>query len=108
MTNTEKIIYITHILKPSNRQMVADDKRASKRFDHEAPLVIKNCDGGTNAYGRMYNYSSGGLYLESDAALNPGTPVRIDIEASPTVPAAGKYALFRATPVDRKRNQPES
>jgi hypothetical protein len=96
MANTEKIIYITHNLKPSNRQMVADDKRATKRFDHEAPLVINNCDGGTNASGRMYNYSRGGLYLESDAALNPGTHVRIDIEASPTVPAADHfYATVR-------------
>ena len=91
MANIEKIIYITRNLKPSNRQMVADDQRASKRFGYEAPLIIKNCDYGTYAYGRMYNYSRGGLYLESDAALNPGTHVRIDIEASQNGPAVDHY-----------------
>ncbi|MGD9149797.1 MAG: PilZ domain-containing protein, partial [Desulfobacterales bacterium] len=91
MANIEKIIYITHNLKPSKRQMVADDQRASKRFGYEAPIIIKNCDYGTYAYGRMYNYSRGGLYLESDAALNPGTHVRIDIEASQNGPAVDHY-----------------
>ena len=91
MADNEKIIYITHNLKPAPGQMVADDQRASKRFGHEAPLIIKNCERGTYAYGRMYNYSRGGLYLESDAALNPGTPVRIDIEASPNGPTADHY-----------------
>jgi len=91
MANTEKIIYITHNLKPAKGQMVADDQRASKRFGYEAPLVIKNFDCGTYAYGRMYNYSRRGLYLESDAKLNPGTHVRIDIEASPNGPATDHY-----------------
>ncbi|MGD9348569.1 MAG: PilZ domain-containing protein [Desulfobacterales bacterium] len=71
--------------------MVADDQRASKRFGYEAPVIIKNCDCGTYAYGRMYNYSRGGLYLESDAALHPGTHVRIDIEASHNGPAVDHY-----------------
>ena len=91
MANTDKTIYIAHNIKPASGQKVADDKRASKRFGYEAPLVIKNCDCGTYAYGRMYNYSRGGLYLESDAALNPGTQVRIDIEASPNGLAADHY-----------------
>ena len=71
--------------------MAAEDQRASKRFGQEAALIIKNNDHGTYAYGRMYNYSLGGLYLESDTALNPGTSVRIDIEASPNGPAADHY-----------------
>lgn len=91
MSENEKIIYITHSLKPAHGQMVADDQRTSKRFGYEAPLIIKNCDRGTYAYGRMYNYSRGGLYLESDTALNPGTQVRIDIEASAAGPNADHY-----------------
>ncbi|MGD8961833.1 MAG: PilZ domain-containing protein [Desulfobacterales bacterium] len=91
MAYTEKIIHITHNLKPANGQMFADDRRTSKRFGYEAPLIIKNCDCGTYAYGRMYNYSRRGLYFESDAALNPGTHVRIDIEASPNGPATDHY-----------------
>jgi hypothetical protein len=83
MADTEKILYLTHNLKPANRQKVVDDQRASRRFGYEVPLIIKNCDRGTYAYGRMYNYSRWGLYLESDVALDPGTHVRIDIQASP-------------------------
>jgi hypothetical protein len=87
MADTEKIIYMNHNLKPAIGQKVDDDKRAHKRFSHEAPVVIKNCDCGTYAYGRMYNYSRAGLYLESDTELKTGTLVRIDIEASPNGPA---------------------
>lgn len=88
MADIEKIIYMNHNLKPATGQEFDNDKRANKRFGYEAPVVIKNCDHRTYAYGRMYNYSRGGLYLESDAVLNPGTHVRIDIESSPNGPAA--------------------
>jgi hypothetical protein len=60
--------------------MFPDDQRTSQRFVYEAALKIENCDSGTYTYGRMYNYSAGGIYFESDVALQPGTQVRIDIE----------------------------
>jgi hypothetical protein len=60
--------------------MFPDDQRASQRFVYEAALKIENCDSGTYTYGRMYNYSAGGIYFESDVAFQPGTQVRIDIE----------------------------
>ena len=59
-----------------------NDQRASKRFNHETPLVIENCDLGTYSYGRMYNYSQGGIYFESDTPFQTGTRVRFDIEKS--------------------------
>lgn len=91
MARTEKIIFITHNPETSSGPMSVNDQRASKRFDHEAPLVIKNCDCGTFACGRMYNYSRGGIYFESDAAFEPGTCVRIDIEESQNALAADHY-----------------
>ena len=91
MANTEKIIFTTHKMRPSGGQLSVNDKRASKRFSHEAPLIIKNRDGGTYAYGRMYNYSRGGIYFESDIAFRPGTCVRIDIEKSQNSMAANRY-----------------
>jgi hypothetical protein len=60
--------------------MFADDHRAGKRLAHEADLKIEECDSGVYTYGRMYNYSAGGIYFESDIAFQPGTRVRIDIE----------------------------
>ena len=60
--------------------MSADDQRASQRFVREAAVVIENFDSATYTYGRMFNYSAGGLYFESDIAFRPGTKVRIDFE----------------------------
>ena len=37
---------------------------------------------GTYSYGRMYNYSQGGIYFESDTPFQAGTRVRFDIEES--------------------------
>ena len=62
--------------------MLMNDQRSSKRFNHETPLVIENCDLGTYSYGRMYNYSQGGIYFESDTPFQTGTRVRFDIEKS--------------------------
>ena len=59
-----------------------NDQRASERFNHETPLVIEDCDSGTYSYGRMYNYSKGGIYFESDTPFQTGTRVRFDIEKS--------------------------
>ena len=82
MTNPEKIIFLTHDIQSSGGHTFMNDRRASKRFNHETPLVIENCDLGTCSYGRMYNYSQGGIYFESDTPYQAGTRVRIDIEKS--------------------------
>ncbi len=82
MANTGKIIFLTHDLESSGGHMFVDDQRASKRFNHETPLVIENCDTATYSHGRMYNYSQGGIYFESDTPFQAGTRIRIDIEKS--------------------------
>ena len=82
MTNTGKIIFLTHDIPSSGSHAFMNDRRASKRFNHETPLVIENCDSGTCSYGRMYNYSQGGIYFESDTPYQVGTRVRINIEKS--------------------------
>jgi hypothetical protein len=59
--------------------MYADDKRNRKRFNYEAPLLIENCDTGESYNGRMYNYSFGGMYFESDIPFRSGTRIRIEV-----------------------------
>ena len=66
--------------------MTADDQRASQRFAHEAAVIIENYDSATYTYGRMYNYSAGGLYFESDVAFPPGTKVRIVLQKPGSFP----------------------
>ena len=68
-----------------------NDQRANERFNHETPLVIENCDSGTFSYGRMYNYSKGGIYFESDTPFQTGTRVRFDIEKSKIDLDAAQY-----------------
>ena len=80
MANTGKIFFLNIKPEASKDHMSADDQRASQRFAHEAAVVIENCDAATRTQGRMYNYSSGGLYFESDDAYQPGTKVRIGFE----------------------------
>ena len=91
MAISNKIIFLAHNHPEPAVPVSARDLRASKRFNHEAHLIIQNCDYGTYAYGRMYNYSRGGLYFESNEALRPGSRVRVDIEDSPKGPAEDHY-----------------
>jgi hypothetical protein len=86
-----KIIFLVPNHPEPAAPVPVSDLRASKRFNHEAHLIIQNCDYGTYAYGRMYNYSRGGLYFESDEAFRPGSCVRVDIEDSPKGPAEDHY-----------------
>jgi PilZ domain len=91
MANTEKIFYLTHDLESSGGQLLMNDRRASKRIHHEAPLVIENCDSGTCCNGRMYNFSQGGIYFESDVPFQVGARLRIDIEKAIAGLDAARY-----------------
>jgi hypothetical protein len=78
MSNPDNIIFLNNNPEVSTDPMFPNDQRASQRFVYEVSLKIENCDSGTYTYGRMYNYSTGGIYFESDVAFQPGTQVRID------------------------------
>lgn len=95
MSNPVNIISLNNNPEVSIEPMFPDDQRASHRFVYEASLKIENCDSGTYTYGRMYNYSAGGIYFESDVAFQPGTQVRIDIEK----PGSGLFTEHLAAKV---------
>jgi hypothetical protein len=85
VANIGKIFFLNIKPEASKDHMSADDQRASQRFAHEAAVIIENCDSATYTYRRMYNYSAGGLYFESDVAFQPGTKVRIGLETPSSV-----------------------
>ncbi len=87
------IAYLTTDLEASTCQMVKDDKRASKRLTYEAPVTIENCDTGEYFYGRMYNYSLGGMYFETDYPLPSDAEIRVAIRKSENGPG---FDHFRA------------
>ena len=60
--------------------MPINDQRASERFNCEAPVLIEDFQTGERHDGSMYNYSRGGMYIELDYPLKPGSKVRILIE----------------------------
>jgi hypothetical protein len=59
------------------------EQRDDTRFYHEATVMIENYPEGKYYEGRMYNYSRGGMYFESDFAPEQGSDVFIGIENSP-------------------------
>ena len=60
--------------------MPINDQRTTERFNCEAPVVIEDFQTGKQYDGSMYNYSRGGMYVEMDYPLKPGSKVRILIE----------------------------
>jgi hypothetical protein len=65
--------------------MSHNDHRTTERFNCEAPVVIEDCRTGKKYDGSMYNYSRGGMYVELDYLLKPGSEVRILIENAKTI-----------------------
>ena len=71
--------------------MSINDQRATERFNSEAPVVIENCQTGEQYDGSMYNYSRGGMYVELDYPLKPGSEVRILIENTKNATRSERY-----------------
>ena len=69
-----------HPKEGSRCPMPINDQRASERFNCEAPVLIEDFQTGERHDGSMYNYSRGGMYIELDYPLKPGSKVRILIE----------------------------
>lgn len=60
--------------------MPINDQRVTERFNFEAPVVIEDAQTGEQHDGSMYNYSRGGMYIELDYPLKPGSKIRILME----------------------------
>ena len=59
------------------------EQRDTTRIKHKARILLENLPSGAHYKAKMYNYSRGGLYFESDYAPLPGTEIYIGIEKSP-------------------------
>ena len=94
MLKQRKIIFLTRDMEVTGCEMSENDKRASKRLIFEAPVTVENCDTGEYFYGRMYNYSLGGMYFETDYPLQPGSEIRVAIRKSANGPG---FDHFRAS-----------
>jgi hypothetical protein len=70
------------------------DQRADKRFRHEASIMYEHYPSGRYHEGKMFNYSRGGMYFESNFAPEIGTEIFIGIENSPYTSG---HEVYRAT-----------
>ena len=64
------------------------ENRKSERFHSKARITLEQCCIRYSYHGTMFNYSEGGMYLESNYAPRPDTKIRIRIEKLPFI-----YAL---------------
>ena len=63
--------------------MPKSEQRDATRVKHKANILLENLPTGTQYKAKMFNYSRGGLYFESDYAPLPGSEIHIGIERSP-------------------------
>jgi hypothetical protein len=82
------------------------ENRIETRLDHKAPALIKKLKNGTLYRARMVNYSSKGLYFETNSMLSPGEEVDIAIENSPYIQASNVLDCYRAKIIWRKDLEP--
>ncbi|MBW2469584.1 MAG: PilZ domain-containing protein [Deltaproteobacteria bacterium] len=63
--------------------MTALEQRDAIRVKHKANILLENLPAGILYKAKMYNYSRGGMYFESDYAPLPGSEIYVGIERSP-------------------------
>ena len=61
---------------------IGENKRKSRRFKTKATAVIEVPDSGHWVYAEMTDFSSHGLCFETEAAIQPGTVIRIKFDKS--------------------------
>jgi hypothetical protein len=72
------------------------ERRHKTRFPHEAPVTLENEEIGLLHGVRMYNYSTTGIYFETNFYLQPGADIYIGIKSSPFANESDVYECYRA------------
>ena len=67
------------------------DLRNNERIKHKTDISFENYFSGAQHKAKMYNYSVGGMYFETDYAPLPGTEIFIGIKNSPYDSAPDVY-----------------
>jgi hypothetical protein len=76
------------------RQQI-QDQRKEERYDHQSKVLVENLDKGPSLHGITKNYSTGGLYFESDTFIPYGRTILIGIYNSPYSEAPLTYECHR-------------
>jgi len=71
------------------------EKREARRIEHTSLLQIKDLRSGVIYEARMFNFSNGGIYFESDGVFEKGTPLYIGIHNSPYSHPSRVFEYFK-------------
>ena len=72
------------------------------RIEYITPLQIKDLRSGEICEARMFNYSNGGIYFESDGTFEKGTPIYIGIHNSPYSVTSQVFEYYKGEVMWRK------
>ena len=78
------------------------DRRDALRIEHITPLQIKDRKSGEIYEARMFNYSNGGIYFESDGIFEKGTPIYIGLHNSPYSVTSKVFEYYKGEVMWRK------
>ena len=67
------------------------ENRNTRRFHHQATVMLEDGHTGYCYYGTMYNYGDDGMYIESDYASRPDARIQIRIDNLPFISAPHYY-----------------
>lgn len=71
-------------LKPLHEQTSPDyqgkEQRRSRRYALVSTVMIESPQAGIFGYAQVYNYSAGGMLIRSDFPVNPGAPIKVNLE----------------------------
>lgn len=79
------------------------EKRHNARIDHKLPARIENVKYGLFK-AIIFNYSSKGLYIETNYPLNPSDEICIGIDNSPYKSGSNSYECYRAVILWRQKS----
>ena len=78
------------------------ERREADRIGHASLLQIKDLRSGEIFEARMFNYSKGGIYFESDGVFEKGTSLYIGIHNSPYSPISRVFEYYKGEVMWRK------
>ncbi|MDY6790345.1 MAG: PilZ domain-containing protein [Thermodesulfobacteriota bacterium] len=79
------------------------ESRNNTRFEYESPVKCKDLKTGRTDDAIMYNYSSEGLYFETDLELHPGNELDLGIINSPYSSNSNAYQCYCAKVIRRDK-----
>ena len=95
MTGSKTVLGFNHVnvlvWKEGIRMKAISELRNGERFYSKTPVLVEDKRIGYRYDGTMFNYSRGGMYLETDYAPRPSRKIKIKVRNLPNSPSPRSY-----------------